>query len=83
MERLPNLAGHLVSLNVSAKCSDDVVICSAVRTPVTKATKGYLKDTAPEVMLSHVLKAAAQRANMLPEEAQDIVVGCNLQPGAG
>ena len=38
------------------------MICSAVRTPVTKAKKGYLKDTAPELMLSFVLKAAAQRA---------------------
>ncbi len=59
------------------------MICSAVRTPVTKAKKGYLKDTAPELMLSFVLKAAAQRANIEPKEVQDIVVGCNLQPGGG
>lgn len=83
MQRLQNMATHLATSNISAKQPDDVVICSAVRTPVTKAKKGHLKDTAPEVLLSHVLKAAAQRAKLEPKEAQDIVVGCNLQPGGG
>lgn len=54
-----------------------------MRTPVTRAKKGYLKDTSPEVMLSFVLKAVAQRANIEPNKVQDIVVGCNLQPGGG
>lgn len=83
MQRLINLANQIESCHISSKSEDDVVICSAVRTAVTKAKKGHLKDTAPEVMLSHVLKAAAQRAKLEPKEVQDIVVGCNLQPGGG
>lgn len=59
MDRLSNLAGHLSPMQVGLKSPDDVVICSAVRTAITKAKKGYLKDTAPEVMLSFVLRAAA------------------------
>lgn len=83
MNRLQNITQHISNSQLSTKNDDDVVICSAVRTPVTKAKKGNLKDTAPEVLLSHVLKAATQRANIEPNIVQDIVVGCNLQPGGG
>ena len=55
MQRLSNLANILVSQNI-ANNDDDVVICSAVRTPITKGKKGGLKDTAPEYMLSVVLR---------------------------
>ena len=54
-----------------------------MRTAVTKAKRGGLKDTAPEVMLSTVLKEAAQRAKVDPKHVSDIAVGNNLQPGAG
>ena len=47
MQRLQNLELQLVSNNISKKNPDDVVICSAVRTPLTKAKKGLFKDTAP------------------------------------
>lgn len=56
MKRLENLASHLNTSNVGSKHQDDVVICAAVRTPVTRAKKGLLRDTAPEVMLSVVLR---------------------------
>lgn len=83
MNRLESIAKNFSKSQLSAKSDDDVVVCSAVRTPITKAKKGNLKDTAPEVMLAHVLKAATQRANIEPNTIQDIVVGCNLQPGGG
>jgi acetyl-CoA acyltransferase 1 len=47
MNRLQNLELHLVPKMVGVKNPDDVVICSAVRTPLTKAKKGLLKDTSP------------------------------------
>lgn len=83
MQRLNNLADRLQKENTSAKSDDDVVICAAVRTPLTKGKRGGLKDTAPEVMLSTVLREAAARAKINPEKIQDIAVGNNLQPGAG
>jgi hypothetical protein len=47
MQRLQNLELQLVPKTIGTKNPDDVVICSAVRTPLTKAKKGLLKDTAP------------------------------------
>lgn len=83
MQRLNNLAEQLHKADINAKSDDDVVICAAVRTPLTKGKRGGLKDTAPEVMLSTVLKEAAARAKISSEKIQDIAVGNNLQPGAG
>ena len=83
MQRLNNLATTLRKENTAAKSDDDVVICSAVRTPLTKGKRGGLKDTAPEVMLSTCLREAAKRANIQSKEVQDIAFGNNLQPGAG
>jgi acetyl-CoA acyltransferase 1 len=60
-----------------------VVICAAVRTPVTKAKRGALKDTAPEVMLAAALKEVVARAKVDPKLVDDIAVGNNLQSGAG
>jgi acetyl-CoA acyltransferase 1 len=80
MERLENLSS-IIKENISS--SEDVVICSAVRTPITKGKRGGLKDTAPEYMLSVVLREAAARAKVNPAHIQDIAVGNNLQPGAG
>lgn len=80
MERLENLS-NIIKENISS--SEDVVICSAVRTPITKGKRGGLKDTAPEYMLSVVLREAAARAKVNPADIQDIAVGNNLQPGAG
>ena len=82
MNRLTNLSAQLTKTNVTSE-ADDVVICSAVRTPITKAKKGYLKDTSPEVMLSVALKGALDRAKLDPKLLQDIAIGNNLQPGAG
>jgi acetyl-CoA acyltransferase 1 len=83
MQRLENLAQNFKSEGISSNPDDDVVICAAVRTPITRGKKGGLKDTAPEVMLSFVLREAVARANIKPEQVQDITVGNNSQPGAG
>ncbi|CAH1238530.1 ACAA1 [Branchiostoma lanceolatum] len=62
---------------------DDVVIVSALRTPIGKAGRGSLKDTTPDDLLVSVLKATLERTNVNPTEIGDICVGNVLQPGAG
>ena len=47
MHRLQNLELHLAPKQIGTKSPDDVVICSAVRTPLQKAKRGLFKDTAP------------------------------------
>ncbi len=83
MNRLENLAQSINSERINANSDDDVVICSAVRTPFTRAKKGGLKNTAPEQMLAVVFREAAARAKINPSLVEDIVVGNNSQPGAG
>ena len=62
---------------------DDVVICAAYRTPLTKAAKGGLKDTAPEILLSTVLRGLIQKTGVDVKLIEDMMVGNCLQPGAG
>jgi acetyl-CoA acyltransferase 1 len=50
MERLVTLQDHLKK-NPLSKCPDDVVICASVRTPLTRAKKGEMRDTPAEIML--------------------------------
>ena len=47
MNRLANIAHGLGIENISKKNPNDVVICCALRTPITKYKKGLLKDTPP------------------------------------
>ena len=56
MDRLAKLNTHLVPEKISGKSPNDVVICAAVRTPLTKAKRGGFKDTPPDVLLSAVFK---------------------------
>jgi len=86
MERLSTLANHLSANNTSCpvnKKADDVVICAALRTPLTKANRGGLKDTAPETLVAHVIKAVCEQAKLNPKDIQDIAIGNVSQPGAG
>jgi acetyl-CoA acyltransferase 1 len=68
---------------VLEKHDNDVVIVSAVRTAITKAKKGGFKDTHPELMLSHVLRAAYTQAGLDPALVEDISVGNVLPAGGG
>lgn len=85
MERLSNICSQVKANEVSAttKSPDDVVICAAVRTPLTKANRGLLKDTAPELMLKPVFEELVKRGKCEPKVVQDITVGNVLQIGAG
>lgn len=65
MERIHHLRSHLTAkalctnpsqclLPDSIKSDHDVVIVSALRTPLTKAKRGAFKDTTPDIMLEQV-----------------------------
>ncbi|WVQ75767.1 hypothetical protein IAR50_005398 [Cryptococcus sp. DSM 104548] len=62
---------------------DDVVVVSAVRTPLTKARKGGFKDTPPEELLEAVFKEVVKRAGIDPSLIGDIAVGTVASPGGG
>ena len=53
----------------------DVVIVSAARTAIGKGKKGSLKDTRPDDLLAHTLKATVERAGVDAAAIDDLVVG--------
>ncbi|KAG5637104.1 hypothetical protein H0H81_005742 [Sphagnurus paluster] len=64
------------------KNDNDVVIICAVRTAITKAKKGGFKDTSPDLLLSHVLRAVYTQPGLDPSLIEDISVG-NVLPDRG
>jgi len=54
---------------------NDVVIVSFTRTALTKAKKGAFRDTAPEVMLAHVIKEVCNKVKLDLGKVDDIAVG--------
>jgi acetyl-CoA acyltransferase len=59
-----------------------IVIASSARTPFTRAHKGELKDTRPDTMAAHVIKAAIDRVpGLKKEEIEDVVLGCAMPEG--
>jgi len=62
--------------NILSKQPNDVVILSALRTPVTRAKKGGFKDAYDHELLAHVLRATlAANPNLDPAKVQDIQIG--------
>ena len=58
----------------------DVVVTTAIRTPVGRAHKGMLKDTRPDDLAAHVIRAALERTPGLePHEVDDVLLG-NAHP---
>lgn len=57
----------------------DVVIVSAVRTPVGKAYKGTLRATRPDDLAATAIKGALERVPGLdPKEIEDVILGCAM-----
>jgi len=79
-------AGHLMAQptsslsKVGTKSPDDVVICSALRTPICRAKKGGFKDTMPDDLLKAALEGVVKQSGIDPKEVNDVVVG-NVQAG--
>ncbi len=57
----------------------EVVIVSAVRTPVGKAYKGTLRATRPDDLGAVAIKGALERVPQLdPKEIEDVILGCAM-----
>ncbi|KAF1986947.1 beta ketoadipyl CoA thiolase, TH2 [Aulographum hederae CBS 113979] len=70
--------------NVLQKNPHDVVFLSALRTPVTRAKKGGLKDAYDHEMLACVLKATLDKnPNLDPSKIQDVQIGTVLSELGG
>ncbi|KAI9225481.1 MAG: Thiolase, N-terminal domain-containing protein [Piptocephalis tieghemiana] len=88
-QRVQQIASHLLPAapstagKLGVKGDDDVVIVSALRTPITRAKRGGFKDTLPDVLLTAVLRATLERTGISPKEINDVAVGNVLAPGAG
>lgn len=62
--------------------TERIVVASSARTPFTRAHKGELKDTRPDTMAAHVIKAAVERVpGLKKEEIEDVVLGCAMPEG--
>jgi acetyl-CoA acyltransferase len=60
----------------------DVVIVSAVRTPVGRAFKGTLRATRPDELAAVAIKGALARVPQLdPQEIEDVILGCAMPEG--
>ncbi|KAF7168519.1 hypothetical protein CNMCM5623_001539 [Aspergillus felis] len=69
---------------VLQKSPSDIVILSALRTPVTRAKKGGFKDAYPEELLTHILKATLEANPKLdPALIDDVAIGSVLQELGG
>lgn len=71
-------AGDSASYERRLSAMDDVVIVSALRTPMTKARRGGLKDTDAIDLLATVFKAVLEQTRVEPEAIGDIVIGSVL-----
>jgi len=57
----------------------DAYIVSAVRSPVGKAPRGVFRNTRPDDLLAHVIRAAiAQAPGIDPARIADAVIGCAM-----
>ena len=60
----------------------EVIIASAVRTPVGRAFKGTLRATRPDEMASVAIKGALDRVPQVdPREIEDVILGCAMPEG--
>ncbi|GKU05531.1 acetyl- acyltransferase [Fusarium langsethiae] len=57
------------------KSPNDIVVLSAVRSPITRSFKGKFKDAWPEDILAPVMAEAPRRAGIQPQDVQDVLIG--------
>lgn len=75
---------HTGLKSILTKSPHDIVVLSTLRTPITRAKKGGLKDAYPEELLATVLRATLQRIPKLdPKRINDVAVGSVLQELGG
>jgi acetyl-CoA acyltransferase len=60
----------------------EVVVVSAVRTPVGRAFKGTLRATRPDELAAVAIRGALERVPQLgPKEIEDVILGCAMPEG--
>jgi acetyl-CoA acyltransferase len=65
-----------------SKQIQDAYIVAATRTPVGKAPRGVFRNTRPDEMLAHVLRAVvAQAPGIDPTQIDDAIIGCAMPEG--
>ena len=60
----------------------EAAIVSVARTPIGRAFRGAFNQTHGATMAGHVVKNAAERANLDPAEVEDVIMGVGLPEGA-
>ncbi len=60
----------------------DAVIVSTARTPLCKSWRGALNSTHGAKMGGHVVQSAIKRAQLEPQEVEDVIMGCATPEGA-
>jgi acetyl-CoA C-acetyltransferase len=60
----------------------EAVIVSTARTPLCKSWRGSLNMTHGAKMGGHVVHAAVERAQLEPQEIEDVIMGCATPEGA-
>ena len=60
----------------------EAVIVSTARTPLCKSWRGSFNMTHGATLGGHAVSAALERANLAPEEVEDVIMGCANPEGA-
>lgn len=60
----------------------EAAIVSTARTPIGKAYRGALNDTQGQTLAAHAIAAAVRRAQIDPDEIEDVILGCALPEGS-
>jgi len=60
---------------------NEAVIVSVARTPIGKAYRGVFNDTEAPALGGQVVRAAVERAQLLPADIDDVLMGCAAQQG--
>jgi acetyl-CoA C-acetyltransferase len=60
----------------------EAAIVAAARTPIGRAFRGAFNRTHGATLAGHAIAQALRRANVVPEEVDDVVAGCGLPEGA-
>jgi acetyl-CoA acyltransferase 1 len=67
----------------STKSPSDVVIVSALRTPLCRSRKGALAKVPPSTLLTTVFKATLEKGRIQGKDIDDICLGNCLMPPSG
>ena len=65
-----------------SKQVQEAYIVAATRTPIGRSHKGYFRNTRPDELLAHALRAAlAQVPGLDPAAIEDVICGCAIPEG--